>query len=81
MTNILPQITVKHSATYDAGGDPANGNAKVSAPYKFDKFGPGVIAVDITPSSDSDLVDVFTVSVVDPNTGASVSKDFYVSNY
>jgi minor extracellular serine protease Vpr len=80
MTGILPQITVKHTATYDIGGDPADGDAKVSAPYKFDKFGPGVIAVDVTPSSDSDLVDVFTVYVGDPNNGG-FSKDFYISNY
>jgi minor extracellular serine protease Vpr len=80
MTDILPQITVKHTATYDLNGDLADSDAKVSAPYKFDKFGPGVIAVDVTPSSGDSLTDVFTVYIGDPNNGG-LSKDFYISNY
>jgi minor extracellular serine protease Vpr len=81
MTDILSRITVKHTATYDSGGDPTDGDATFSAPYKFDKFGPGVIAVDVTPSSGDLLTDVFTVYVSNPDGSVSFSKDFYISNY
>jgi hypothetical protein len=81
MTNILSQITVKHTATIDLGGDTVSGNATISAAYNFDKFGAGVMAVDVTPSSGDDLIDVFTVYVGDPNSPGAFSKDFYISNF
>jgi minor extracellular serine protease Vpr len=79
MTNILSQVSVAYTATYNAStGNPVtNGNAKVSAPYKYDAYSPGTIAADVTPSSRAGLVDQFTVYVGDPK-NPTLSLDFFI---
>lgn len=78
MTNILSQVTVAYTATFNANGDQVNGNARVSAPYTFDSYSPGTIAADVTPSSGRGLTDQFTVYVGDPK-NPILSLDFFIS--
>lgn len=68
MGNILPQVTVTYSGSFDSNGNPVNnGNASVSKVYKYDQYSPGTIATDVKVSTRTNLFDDFTVTVNDPN--------------
>jgi hypothetical protein len=73
MSNILPQVQVTYNGTFNQNtGAKATGNPTNSAPYYLtdttnQSYSPGVIAVDVTPSTGRTLYDQYLVTVGDPN--------------
>ena len=74
MTNILSQVNIQYNGTYSqTTGRKVNGNQSTSTPYYLTdttnfEYSPGVVAIDVKPSSAVNVYDEYIITIGSPNT-------------